>query len=174
MDVAGLLRLQSRGEIKRWGAWLDGEGSVHRPALLRLAVEQGAGLEEIAHLDGRRLLRLCLDRAVRAQVRQNPIHRDEGFLCVRCGASVPPGGRRPRDHCPYCLTGLHVDGSVPGDRAATCGGRLVPVAVEPKEGSLDLLYRCDACGATRRNRVLDDVPVPDDLAAVRALVAGTG
>jgi hypothetical protein len=31
-------------------------------------------------------------------------------------------------------------------------------------------YRCASCGASRTNRVLDDVAVPDDAERLRALV----
>ncbi|MSP56847.1 MAG: RNHCP domain-containing protein [Myxococcales bacterium] len=103
-------------------------------------------------------------------MRTNPIARDEAFRCQHCDRDVPVGGRRPRDHCPWCLHSLHVD-IVPGDRAAGCGGLLVPSGVEPSAKGLDILYRCDRCGAARKNRVLDDLTVPDDPAAVRGLVA---
>jgi hypothetical protein len=176
MDVNGLLELRSRGEVKRWGAWLDAEGSALREPLVAAARARGAVVDDPAALDGRRLLRACLDRAEDAQVRQNPIARDEAFDCVRCGAHVPCGGRRPRDHCPSCLHSLHVD-IVPGDRAAGCGGVLVPTGVAPSPKGLVIAYRCDRCGMERRNRVLDDVVPPDDAVAVRNLLvraSGTG
>jgi hypothetical protein len=173
MDVAGLLALRSRGEVKRWGAWLDGDGCAVRPALVAAARAGGAVLpddpEALAAMDGRRLLRACLDRAEDAQVRLNPIARDESFVCAHCGAGVPLGGRRPRDHCHRCLHSLHVD-VVPGDRAAGCGGVLVPVGITPERKGRMIEYRCARCGIGRRNRVLDDVEPPDDTAAVRNLL----
>lgn len=33
----------------------------------------------------------------------------------------------------------------PGDRAATCGGRMQPVAVEKKKGGYRILHRCIIC-----------------------------
>ena len=169
----GLLALRSRGEVKRWGAWLDGEGAALREPLLAAARARGAVVDAAEDLDGKRLLRVCLDRTDEAQVRRNPIARDEAFACAHCGHDVPPGGRRPRDHCPRCLHSLHVD-DVPGDRAAGCGGLLVPERVERVPKGDMILYRCVACGMTRRNRVLDDLEVPDDVVVVRnLLVRGT-
>lgn len=172
--VPDLLALRARGEVKRWGAWLDGEGSDLRPALVAAARARGAQVpDDWATAPGKRLLRACLDRADEAQVRENPIARDEAFVCARCGAEVPPGGRRPRDHCPRCLHSLHVD-VVPGDRASGCGGLLVPVGVERAPKGWMIVYRCATCGISRRNRVLDDVEPPDDLVAVRKLVEHPG
>jgi len=164
--VAELLALESRGEVKRGGAWLDGEGRGLREALVAEARRRGADVPEaLLEGPGKLLLRACLDRAGEAQVRTNPLQRDEAFTCLACGREVPAGGRRPRDHCPWCLAGRHVDDRVPGDRAATCGGLLRAVAVQGG----DLLYRCERCGVERRNRVLDDLLVPDDPVALAAL-----
>jgi predicted RNA-binding Zn-ribbon protein involved in translation (DUF1610 family) len=168
--ISQVLRARSRGEVKRWGAWLDGPGHVDRAALVAAARKRGAEVpDDWESLDGRRLLKACLARADEAQVRTNPIQRDEAFTCVRCGADVPVGGRRPRDHCPRCLASLHVD-QVPGDRAAECGGALIPVRAVPSPKGLVLEYRCDRCGILRRNRVLDDVEPPDDAEVVRKLL----
>ena len=172
MDVNGLLALRSRGELKRWGAWLDAGGAPLRAGLVAAARARGAVVEDGPDMDGKRLLRACLSRSDEAQVRRNPIARDEAFTCVNCGGDVPCGGRRPRDHCPSCLHSLHVD-DVPGDRAAGCGGLLVPGAVVPTPKGLVLLYRCARCGMDRRNRVLDDVVPPDDVVAVRNLLVRT-
>lgn len=166
MTPEALLTLRARGAIKAAGAWLDAEGRATRPALVALARARGVPVpEDWAELPGKKLLRACLDRAAAAQVRTNPVHRDEAFTCVACGREVPPGGRRPRDHCPYCLVSLHVD-VVPGDRAAGCGGLLRPVGLDRKDGHFAIVYRCERCGAERRNRVLDDVAVPDRLSAL--------
>jgi hypothetical protein len=173
MDVPTLLSLQSRGEIKRWGAWLDREGARVRESLLQAARARGVDLpEDCTELDGKRLLRACLARAGEAQVRRNPIARDEAFSCAHCGVDVPVGGRRPRDHCPACLHSLHVD-VVPGDRAAECGGLLVPFGVVRTTKGDVIVYRCGRCGMERRNRVLSDVEPPDDAREVRKLVVQT-
>lgn len=169
-ELERLLKLQGRGEIKRAGQWLD-ENPAQKAALVALASKKGVELGEVAaELPGKKLLRLCMNREDDAQIRKNPIARDEAFTCGHCGRDVPPGGKRPRDHCPFCLHSLHVD-EVPGDRAATCGGLLVPFRAVPREGVWMIEYRCRACGVLRRNRVLDDVQPPDDPALVRRLVA---
>lgn len=169
--LALLLEAESRGDIRDGGAWLDGAGRPWREALVREASRRGAVFpEDWGELDGKRLLRLALARAEGAQVRTTPISRDEAFVCSNCAREVPLGGRRPRDHCPWCLHSLHVD-LVPGDRAADCGGLLVPTGLAPAHKGMMVEYRCASCGMLRRNRVLDDLEVPDDPAAVRALAA---
>ena len=44
-----------------------------------------------------------------------------------------PAGTQHRNHCPNCLTSLHLDNE-PGDRAADCGGQMEPVAVWVRKG----------------------------------------
>ena len=48
---------------------------------------------------------------------------NETFVCKVCGRTVVPqgAGSDHRNHCPNCLSSLHVD-IEPGDRAADCGG----------------------------------------------------
>lgn len=113
--------------------------------------------------DGKRLVRWLLDRAAGAQVRTNPIHRDEAFTCAHCAAAVPKGGAPVRDHCPRCLRSLHVD-VVPGDRAADCGGVLDPAALLLESGGQRvILHRCRRCGAERRVRAHPDDAWPPSL-----------
>jgi len=86
----------------------------------------------------------------------------EVFTCRRCGRQVVPegAGSRHRNHCPNCLTSLHVDVE-PGDRAADCGGRMEPVAVWVKRGGeWAIIHRCVRCGKLSANRVAaDDNPM---------------
>lgn len=169
-SVQDLLSARSRGEIKQWGAFLDGDGRDLRVALVAAARGAGVALSEAdLELDGRRLLRRCLARDEEAQVRKNPIRIDESFICAHCGVAVPAGGRRPRDHCHQCLHSLHVD-NVPGDRAAGCGGALVPFTAENSPKGWMILYRCARCQTERRNRFLDDVIPPDSPARLRDLL----
>lgn len=81
---------------------------------------------------------------------------DEGFVCRRCGRTVPPLGYTSRNHCPYCLWSLHVD-VFPGDRSADCGGLMEPIAAanHPKKG-MEIAHRCTACGAVRKNKAASD------------------
>jgi hypothetical protein len=96
---------------------------------------------------------------------------NEGFTCEHCGAEVLPllrGGFR--NHCPQCLWSKHVD-HVPGDRANTCRGLMVPVRVEPDaKREYLVVHRCIRCGQVRRNRAaLDDPRQGDSMEAVIAV-----
>lgn len=83
------------------------------------------------------------------------IQRNEGFECVECGKQVGPHPSSSRDHCPYCLTGLHVDNE-PGDRANYCKGVLEPIGLELKSGKQQIIYRCTKCQQLRKNIVAPD------------------
>jgi len=158
----------TRADFKRLGARLS---AANREAAVAEARARGVVIPDgWPEMPGKKLLRLLAARSDAAQVASTPTARDEGFTCAHCGCEVPPGSRRPRDHCHQCLHSRHVD-VVPGDRASECGGDLVPVAVVKEKKGWMIEYRCAACGAPRRNRVLDDLVVPDDPSAVRRLVA---
>lgn len=69
---------------------------------------------------------------------------------MECGTEVIGDGYT--NHCPQCLTGMHIDVN-PGDRLSTCGGKMKPIKVE-KEGVLYFVtHICEKCGAQRRNRL---------------------
>lgn len=83
-----------------------------------------------------------------------------GFVCVACGRDVPPIRRGTiRDHCRFCLCSVHVD-ETPGDRDCECHGILRPIGTDYRgnKGHI-LIYRCERCGAVKRNRAAPD----DDL-----------
>ena len=65
-----------------------------------------------------------------------------------------------RNHCPNCLSSLHVD-EEPGDRASDCGGVMEPIAVwVRKGGEWAIIHRCKRCGKLSSNRVAaDDNPM---------------
>lgn len=155
-----LRRTRSRGEVKLLGDEADRQPEV-RAALLVLARRRQ--IEVDPGLDGRRLVRLLLDRGEAAQIRSNPIRLDAAFTCANCGADVPEGGARVRDHCPICLRSLHVD-VVPGDRAATCGALLDPVGFELRgRDGVVIRYRCRGCGGVWQGRAHLDDRVPASL-----------
>lgn len=54
----------------------------------------------------------------------------DSFICKVCGRLVVSAGAGSdhRNHCPNCLSSLHVD-IEPGDRESDCGGVMEPVAV---------------------------------------------
>ena len=159
-EVRALLEaVRSRGEIKRLGARVDREPAL-RAAALALAAADNIPVDE--GWTGKRLVRALRDRSGAAQVRKNPIHIDESFVCVWCGIDVPPGGARVRDHCPRCLRSLHVD-VVPGDRAAGCGGLLDPVRLELDHGTVVIRYRCRTCGHETRTKSHPDDAIPPSL-----------
>jgi hypothetical protein len=153
-----LAALATRGEIKDFAAEVERDDAL-RAELFALATSRGLDVEPDA--SAKRLVRALLARADAAQVRKNPIHRDEGFTCAHCGVAVAPGGAPVRDHCPICLRGRHVD-VVPGDRAATCGGVLDPIAFE-RRPEVVIRYRCRLCAHTFVVRAHPDDKVPPSL-----------
>lgn len=86
----------------------------------------------------------------------------DAFVCRHCGRLVAPGGAgsEHRNHCPNCLTSLHLD-IEPGDREADCGGLMDAVAVWVRNrGEWAVIHRCRRCGALSSNRVAaDDNPM---------------
>ncbi|ORM08277.1 hypothetical protein A5N77_21680 [Prescottella equi] len=90
-----------------------------------------------------------------------------------CGLDVPmwAPGTAHRNHCPTCLCSRHVDRTVPGDRASSCGGRMDPISISVRGGGEWLIvHRCGACGAMGVNRTAgDDNPLALLRIAVRPL-----
>lgn len=90
----------------------------------------------------------------------HPCH--ETFICKVCGRLVVPvgAGSAHRNHCPNCLSSLHVD-IEPGDRQADCGGIMEPIAVWVRgRGEWTIIHRCRRCGSLCANRVAaDDNPI---------------
>lgn len=95
---------------------------------------------------------------------RNFTHINESFTCAFCGREVHPlkiGGCR--NHCPYCLSSVHVD-LLPGDRSNPCKGRLEATGYEtnPKKG-LVLIFTCVKCGKITKNKAATEDPEqPDD------------
>ena len=87
---------------------------------------------------------------------------NEVFRCKKCGRDVFPDGAGSdhRNHCPNCLTSLHVDDR-PGDRASDCGGQMEPIAVwVKKNGEWSIIHKCRMCGKIAANRIAaDDNPM---------------
>lgn len=87
---------------------------------------------------------------------------NEVFTCRVCTRMIVPqgAGSDHRNHCPNCLTSLHVDNE-PGDRASDCGGIMDAVAVwVRKSGEWAVIQRCRRCGKLSSNRTAaDDNPM---------------
>ncbi len=100
------------------------------------------------------------------KVRKKGYYKDhpctETFTCTTCGKEVLPegAGTEHRNHCPNCLSSLHVDNE-PGDRESTCHGNMEAIAVWVRNnGEWAIIHRCKKCGALSSNRVAaDDNPV---------------
>lgn len=98
---------------------------------------------------------------------------NEAFVCKVCGrTAVPQGaGSDHRNHCPNCLSSLHVD-IEPGDRASDCGGIMDPIAVwvrkKRRVGDSPPLpqMRCDVLEPRRRGRQPDEADEHSDETAV--------
>ncbi len=86
----------------------------------------------------------------------------EAFTCRVCGRTVVPAGAGSdhRNHCPNCLTSLHVDNE-PGDRQSECGGIMDAIALWVRNnGECAVIHRCRRCGALSSNRTAaDDNPM---------------
>ena len=97
------------------------------------------------------------------------------FTCRVCGRLVVSAGAGSdhRNHCPNCLTSLHVD-QEPGDRSADCGGIMDPIGVWVRgRGEWAIIHRCRRCGKLSSNRVAaDDNPMKLMSIALRPLECG--
>ncbi|MEU6037614.1 RNHCP domain-containing protein [Actinomadura sp. NPDC047616] len=85
--------------------------------------------------------------------------RSGSFRCVGCRLDVPLSapGTAHRNHCPHCLTSLHVDDRIPGDRRAGCGGRMAALSVTARrDGEWMIIHECLACGRLSANRIAGD------------------
>ncbi|GAA5064401.1 hypothetical protein HNP84_006923 [Thermocatellispora tengchongensis] len=83
----------------------------------------------------------------------------ETFRCVGCRLDVPLAapGTAHRNHCPHCLTSLHLDRRIPGDRRASCHGRMAAVGVTVRgDGEWLIIHQCQACGELSANRIAGD------------------
>jgi len=87
---------------------------------------------------------------------------NEHFNCKVCGRLVVPEGAssQHRNHCPNCLSSLHVDNK-PGDRQSDCGGIMEAVGVwVRKNDEWAIIHRCKRCGHLSSNRIAaDDNPM---------------
>jgi len=91
---------------------------------------------------------------------------NESFVCLHCGAVVPPSNKSCRNHCPHCFYSVHLD-VYPGDRSADCGGLMQPIEIvyHSKKG-YQVVHQCLRCRAVSKNVLNFDDPLqPDSLEA---------
>ncbi|MGN0919782.1 MAG: RNHCP domain-containing protein [Alphaproteobacteria bacterium] len=74
----------------------------------------------------------------------------EDFECAFCGTHVKGNGYT--NHCPECLSSLHVDVN-PGDRACACRGLMLAEGWEQKKGQEYIIQKCEKCGYTHKNKI---------------------
>ncbi len=82
----------------------------------------------------------------------------QSFICSTCGRKVfsEGAGSKHRNHCPHCLSSLHLD-NIPGDRASGCGGIMEAIGVwVRKDGEWAIIHRCKKCGHLSSNRIAAD------------------
>ncbi|MEV0229461.1 RNHCP domain-containing protein [Nonomuraea sp. NPDC050786] len=97
----------------------------------------------------------------RPQRRKSMGHGERGdtFRCVGCRLDVPmiAPGTAHRNHCPHCLTSLHVDHRIPGDRRAGCRGRMAALSVTVRQdGEWLIIHHCQSCDGLSANRIAGD------------------
>lgn len=94
-----------------------------------------------------------------------------GFICKNCCQVVLPlqnGGYR--NHCPFCLSSLHVDESFPGDRKSSCLGLMEAVGVRCcKNKGWQIIHRCKTCGVERVNKIAERDVQSDNWAKIVGL-----
>jgi hypothetical protein len=91
---------------------------------------------------------------------------NRGFVCVVCDMDVKPlTNGSYRNHCPHCLSSLHVD-VTPGDRLSLCGGVMEAVALRRAAKGMQIVHRCRRCGRMSPNRVADRGDQPDEVDAL--------
>ena len=84
------------------------------------------------------------------------IKNNAEFVCINCGREVPKHPNSSRDHCPYCLVGLHVDIN-PGDRLNECKGILIPIGMRLFNKKEQVAYKCKKC-----SNIVYCITAPDD------------
>lgn len=89
---------------------------------------------------------------------------DENFICINCHKEVSKLEYTARDHCPFCLTSIHIDIN-PGDRKNECKGILVPIDIEKYKDSYKIIYKCNKCFQIHKNIMARD----DDINKIIAL-----
>jgi DNA-directed RNA polymerase subunit RPC12/RpoP len=90
-------------------------------------------------------------------IMKNFIKINEEFTCKNCGHKNEKHQDSCRNHCVNCLYSLHVDDTIPGDRASKCHGLMKPESIDSngKKGFI-IVHKCTKCGKTIKNKVAPD------------------
>ncbi|MEU6779748.1 RNHCP domain-containing protein [Nonomuraea angiospora] len=99
------------------------------------------------------------DRARERARQRKKAHHPDAFRCVSCRLDVPmiAPGTAHRNHCPHCLTSLHVDHRIPGDRRAACRGRMAALSITVRpDGEWLIIHHCQSCDELSANRIAGD------------------
>lgn len=89
---------------------------------------------------------------------------NQSFECIVCKKQVTALSYGSyRNHCPFCLTSLHVDQDLPGDRRSTCQGvmQAIHVRLHTKKG-WQIVHKCTKCHAEKCNKIVENDALPDD------------
>lgn len=86
------------------------------------------------------------------------------FICVVCFKyvmSLQHGSYR--NHCPFCLSSLHVDDVTPGDRDSTCLGIMKAhrLSFKGKKG-WQIIHKCMRCSVEKLNKIAEGDVQSDD------------
>jgi len=99
-------------------------------------------------------------------------HINENFNCAVCEREIKPHPSSCRNHCPFCLSSLHLDIN-PGDRLSPCKGVMKAISYDlnSKKG-LMIHHKCTKCDEIKVNRSAHEATVqPDDYNKILALKA---
>ncbi len=89
------------------------------------------------------------------------------FNCVECGRSVLPlQNGSYRNHCPFCLSSLHLDDVTPGDRKSTCGGVMRACRLIKSKKGWQLVHKCTKCHVEKVNKIAEGDAQSDDFAEI--------
>jgi DNA-directed RNA polymerase subunit RPC12/RpoP len=86
------------------------------------------------------------------------------FKCVVCKKLIKRlQNGTYRNHCPFCLSSLHLDDLIPGDRKSSCGGIMIACRIKfnGKKG-WQIIHRCIKCGVEKSNKIAEGDIQPDD------------
>jgi hypothetical protein len=81
-------------------------------------------------------------------------------VCRQHVMSLRNGGYR--NHCPSCLSSLHVDDHTPGDRKSLCHGIMKATGLKFSGKGWQIVHKCLKCGTERVNKIAERDVQSDD------------